>query len=75
MVFGKLSNHVDMIAPFNLNGIVIEFVDSWRYLRFFLVSSFKITFSAQSDLGKSYKAANSNLNVLRKPKEDVLLHL
>ena len=75
MVFGKLSKSVDSVAPLTVNGRILEFVDKWKYLGFLIVSGPRLRFSAQYELKKFFRAANSVLNVLRKPKPDVLLHL
>jgi len=75
IVFGK---KLSECVPLHLNGSKIEFVQEWKYLGTTLrrIDSHPfIVFSCSADLAKFYRASNAVLNAVRKPSENVLMHL
>jgi hypothetical protein len=75
MVFGPLHSCASSISPLRIRDNVIEFVETWRYLGFYVKAGKVFSFCAKSDLRKFYMASNSILNVLHKPNEVVLMKL
>jgi hypothetical protein len=75
MMFGNLSKQVPSLLPLKSGDCNIEFVDTWRYLGFFINSGVSFSFTAKNDLRSFYRASNSILNVLRKPNEQILMSL
>ena len=75
MVFGKLSGSVSHLAKIVVNGESIEYVQSCRYLGFFIVSSKHFKLSVNEDLRGFFGSVNSILTCVHKPKENVLMQL
>ena len=75
MVFGKLSRNVSSLAKINLRGESIEYVNSYKYLGFHLVSHDRFKFSVIEDLRGFFGSVNSILSCIRKPRENVLMQL
>ena len=74
-VFSKSRVDLSTIKPISLAGSPIEYATSVRYLGVTIVSNRGFSVSAKDDISTFYRASNSILNVLRKPDEDVLMHL
>ena len=75
MFFSKNHTCLDGLKPVLLNGKEIEYVSSIRYLGTTIVSGPGFTFSSADDLLSFYRSANSILNVLQKPADEVLMQL
>ena len=75
MVFGKKFSDIGNFAPLRIGGSNIEFVDTWRYLGFYLKSGKQCSFCPEADLASFYRASNCIVRSLRRPNEAVLLHL
>ena len=75
MVFGKLSRSVQLLARLQINGESIEFVESWKYLGFHLVSHDSFKFSITQDLRGFFASVNSILSCMQRPRENVLMQL
>jgi len=77
IVFGKKLSTLNCI-PLYLNDREIEYVQEWKYLGTTLKrvdSAPFIIFSCSEDLAKFYRASNAVLNAIKKPSENVLMHL
>ena len=61
--------------PLTLNGGDLEVVNEWKYLGVTIVSDRSFSCSAQKYLQTFYRSANSVLNVIRKPSEQVMMNL
>ena len=75
MVFGKKFEETNNFAPLNIDGILVDYVDSWRYFGFYLKSGKHCSFCPESELASFYRASNCILRSLKKQNEVVLLHL
>ena len=75
MIFGKLASDLDVLACLQINSTEIEFVRSYRYLGFHVISDSHFKFSSSECLRGFYGAVNSVLSVLRRPRENVLMQL
>ena len=75
MVFSKNHTSLDGLKPVLLNGKEIEYVSSIRYLGTTIVSGPGFQFSSADDLLNFYRSANSILNALQKPTDEVLMQL
>ena len=75
MVFGKLSNSVSTLARIVVNGESVDYVQSCRYLGFYVVSSKHFKLSVNEDLRGFFGSVNSILTCAHKPKENVLMQL
>ena len=78
MVFGKYSNNLDSLSRIELlhgHGVPIEFVTSCKYLGFYIRSGTHFKFSVHEDLCSFFGSANSILNFVSKPREQVQLQL
>ena len=75
MVFGKLSKCSSSLAKIVVNGEPIEYVDSCRYLGFYITSSTCFKLSSSEDLRGFFGSVNSVLSSVQRPKENVLMHL
>ena len=75
MVFGKLSRDLSSLAKITIHGENIEYVKSCKYLGFYLVSHDRFKFSVIEDLRGFFGSANSVLNSMMKPKENVPMQL
>ena len=53
----------------------MEYIDSIRYLGTTTESKKGFTFTSTKDLAKFYRASNSTLQVVKKPSEEIQLHL
>ena len=75
MVFGKLSRTPSSLSKISLQGISLEYVSKGKYLGFYIVSSIHFKLSIHEDLCNFFASANSILNSMTKPKENVLMQL
>ena len=75
MVFGKLSRSLSSISKISLQGVSVDFVAKCKYLGFYIVSSINFKLSINEDLCNFFASANSILNSMSKPKENVLMQL
>ena len=75
MVFSRSRTNVENCSRITMNGIAIDYVTSVKYLGVTICSRPSFAFDASNDLKTFYRAANSILNVLRKPDDCILLHL
>ena len=75
LVFSKSRVDLTSFKPIYLDGDKIEYATTVKYLGVTIVSDHGFCFSAKEDIHSFYCASNSILNVLRKPDEDVLMHL
>ena len=75
MVFGKLNKSLSTLARIVVNNEAIEYVDSAKYLGFYIVSSSNFKFSINEDLRGFFGSVNSILTSVQKPRENVLMQL
>ena len=75
MIFGKLSRSPLLPAKISLQGVLLDYVPSCKYLGFHIVSHTHLKMSINEDLCRFFASANSILNGMVKPKENVLLQL
>ena len=75
MVFGKMSNCLPSLAPISFQGIPIDYVKKCKYLGFHIVSSLHFKLSIREDICSFFASANSILNSMVKPKQNVLIRL
>ena len=75
MAFSRSRINVENFSRNTMNGIAIDYVTSVKYLGVTICSRPSFAFDASNDLKTLYRAANSILNVLRKPDDCILLHL
>ena len=75
MIFSKKKVDLKSLCSVDLAGIPIDYVQSIRYLGTTIVSAPAFAFSCSDELRNFYRAANAILNTLKKPKEEVLMHL
>ena len=75
VVFSRRAVEKDRLCPIYLNGERMEYVDSIKYLGTTIESNKGFTFSSTKDLAKFYRASNSILRVVKKPSEEIQLHL
>ena len=75
IVFGKIHKSVHTLAKIIVNGEAIDYIDSCRYLGFYVVSSTHFKVSVNEDLRGFFGSVNSILSSVQKPKENVLMHL
>ena len=75
MVFSRSRINVENFSRNTMNGIAIDYVTSVKYKGVTICSRPSFAFDASNDLKTFYRAANSILNVLRKPDDCILLHL
>ena len=75
MVFGKLSNATFSLANISFQGVPLEYVQKCKYLGFHIVSSLHFKLSIHEDLCGFFASANSILNSMVRPKENVLMQL
>ena len=74
MYFGKGFENFECSTIF-LNGVPLEFVPEWKYLGVVMTSDKSFVCSVQKPRSAFCHSANSILNVLNKPSNDVLLRL
>ena len=74
-MFGKNSNRLPELIPLYVNGVLVNYESSLKYLGFHIVAGVHFSFSVSEDLKKFYRAANSVLGVLSKPSEHILMNL
>ena len=77
MLFGSAyqpSNNTT-IFPLYLNNSPIDFTDENKYLGIYVIAGKRFSSSSRKPLASFYGTANTILNVLRKPSEQVLMHL
>ena len=65
----------DSLSRLELQGTPIEFVSSCKYLGFYIRSGTHFKFSVHEDLCRFFGSANSILNCVSKPREQVQLQL
>ena len=58
-----------------IDGREIEYVDSITYLGATITNKKGISFSNSCDLSKFYRASNSLLRAVKRPSEEVMMHL
>ena len=75
MVFSNKNVDLDNLKPVYLDGKVIDYVTSIRYLGTTIASNPGLVFSAPDDLLNFYRAANSILNAVQRPKDEAVIHL
>ena len=75
LVFSKKKVDTSVLKPILLNGAVIEYATSVKYLGVTLISDRGINFSATKEIQTFYRAANSILTSVNKPNEQVLMQL
>ena len=75
MVFGRSSKQIGLLANLGLGDTEIEFVSSFRYLGFNILSGTCLRFSSSECLRGFFGSVNSIFSLLTKPKENVLLQL
>ena len=75
MLFGKSTIPMNDLAPIRLRGQPIEFVNSCKYLGFYIESGISFRFSIKDDLCSFFAGVNSVLSCLSRPRENVLLQL
>ena len=75
VVFSTKAVCYDNYVPLMLGSSAIEYVNSIKYLGATIVSDKGLTFSAAEELRCFYRSANSILNTLVKPNEEVQLQL
>ena len=75
IVFGKLSNSLSSLANISFQGISLGYVKKCKYLGFHIVSSNHFKLSIHESLCGFFASANSLLNCMVKPKENVLMQL
>ena len=74
-IFGKLSRSPLLPAKISLQGVLLDYVPSCKYLGFHIVSHTHLKMSINEDLCRFFASANSILNGMVKPKENILLQL
>ena len=75
MVFGKLCLDREMLAPLCVSNHTIEYIESYRYLGFHIISNLNFKFSSSETLRSFFGAVNSVLTAVRRPMENVLMQL
>ena len=75
MVFGRSSSITDSLCNLTLGDSIIEYVRSYRYLGFNVLSGVKFKFSSTESLRGFFGAVNSIMTLMTKPKENVLMQL
>ena len=75
LVFSKSKVDFSNYCPIYLAGMPIKYAQSVKYLGTTIVSNLGLTYSCTEDLRNFYRASNAILNTLKKPKEEVLMHL
>ena len=75
IVFGKLGKSLSSLAKISFQGESIEYVETCKYLGFYIVSHTHFKFSINEDLRGFFGSVNSILSCLQKPKENVLIQL
>ena len=75
IVFGRSSSTLDSLANVCIDNVPIEYVRSYRYLGFHVLSDLHFKFSSTECLRGFFGAVNSVLTVLRRPRENVSMQL
>ena len=75
VVFSKRAVDKQSLGPILIDGREIEYVDSITYLGATITNKKGISFSNSSDLSKFYRASNSLLRAVKRPSEEVMMHL
>ena len=75
VVFSKKRVDHGLLNPVLIDGKVIEYVRSIKYLGTTIIGDSGFSFSAAQDLCNFYRSSNAILNVLNKPNEEILMHL
>ena len=75
VLFSKKTVDKEKLCPILLNGSIIEYVDSIKYLGATIESRRGFEYSSSKDLASFYRASNSILRAIKKPSEEVQLHL
>ena len=75
MVFGRSSSLTNSLASLYIENVAIEYVHSYRYLGFHVLSDLHLKFSSSECLRGFFGAVNSVLSVLKRPRENVSMQL
>ena len=75
MVFGRLSSSLSSVASISLQDVTIQYVESCKYLGFYIKSGRHFNFSFNEDLRGFFGSVNSVLSSTSRPKENVLMQL
>ena len=75
MVFGRSSSLTNSLASLYIDNVAIEYVHSYRYLGFHVLSDLHLKFSSSECLRGFFGAVNSVLSVLKRPRENVSMQL
>ena len=75
MFFGKPKRSL-RADSFRLNGGLIEIVDNWKYLGFYLASTNgRFVFDPTEERKSFYRSSNCVINAIYKPSEELLMKL
>ena len=69
VLFGKPTRQIGQ-DTFRLNDGIVEIVNSWKYLGFYLTNG-KFAFNCSEERKSFYRASNSVINALYKSSEEV----
>ena len=75
MVFGKLSRSVSTLAKVTVDDKIVDYVESCKYLGFYLVSHDHFKCSISEDLRGFFGSVNSILSSIQRPRENTLMQL
>ena len=75
VLFSRQAIDKDSLCPVLLNGAAIDYVDSIKYLGATIESRKGFEYSSSKDLSSFYRASNSILRAVKKPSEEIQLHL
>ena len=75
IVFGPKYKEVGAFARVKIGDTDIDYVDSWRYLGFYLKIGIECCFCPENELKSFFRASNGILTTLSKPNEAVLMHI
>ena len=74
MVFGKDFNN-DFVVSLFMNERKLDYVREWRYLGVVVSADKHFSCTSRTDLVSFYRSANTVLNVVYKPSEDIQMKL
>ena len=75
MVFGRSSAITDSLCNLTLGNSIINYVRSYRYLGFHILSGIRFKFSSTESLRGFFGSVNSIMTLLARPRENVLMQL
>ena len=75
LVFSKKRVETNNFRPVKLNDCVVDYVTSVKYLGVVIESKNGFRFSAEKEVRTFYRAANSILMAIQKPREGILTKL